>query len=197
MFCRKDQSYDGLGCPFLRLPLPAVGMAGGGPPPHPLQTWLITWRRLPGEDEMSLLIWVAKRSLSLCVPSHPCNGRKEHWLLSVSFLQQDEGSGNPAPQAQSNTAQTYSLLSQTVLVLPLISSVILDKSLNLSGLQFSDQSTQINGVKYTHSEKLFKIGFVLGTTYGILFCFVLFFCIDQKELIQSRGCNVQHEKYSQ
>lgn len=46
-----------------------------------------------------------------------------------------------------------------------------DKRLNLSGLQFSDKSTQSNGLKLTHSGKLFKIGFVLETTSGMLIVF--------------------------
>lgn len=111
----------------------------------------------------------------------PTRLRKVHSLLSF-VLQQKEG--NPASQTLTpsfphKTVQPRLMCSEArqswvwFLVPPLI--LVLDKCLNLSGLQVSDKSAQINGVKPTHSSKLVLSWEQLQNAILLI--------IDQKELI--------------
>lgn len=213
VFCRKDQSYSGLGCPSLRLPLHEMGMARGGtaPPTYPLHPipslfqeglggvqgcWLIAWRRPPGQDrtEPTDLGSHAEREPPCSLP--PVQGKKGDCHLSP-FCSRMRGVGIPLarhhsiqPRLMTSGADRPRLDScfYRLLALRYWTSA-------LTPLGFSDPSTQTNGVKPTRSEKLFKIGFVLGTTCGMLFFF--FFELIKRSSYVSPGCNVQHEKYSQ
>lgn len=192
VFCRKDQSYNGLGCPSLRLPLHEMGMAGGGTPPiyplHPIPSlfqeglgvgggvqgcWLIAWRRPPGQDrtEPADLGSHAEREPPCSLP--PVQGKKGDCHLSSSCRRR-RGVGIPFPRPHSIQPR----LTTSGADRPRLDSCFYRLfalrywTSALTPLGFSDPSTQTNGVKPTRSEKLFKIGFVLGTTCGMLFFFL-------------------------
>ena len=185
--CRKDQSYNGLGCPSLRFPLREMGMAGGGTPNPPIPFppcskqggrggvggWLIAWRRPPGEDRTEPPDLGSHGELEPPCSLPPVQGKRAALASVCPSCGRMRGVGIQLPRHHAIQprltiagADRPGLDSWFYCLLALWYWTSA-----LTSLGFSDPSTQIKGVKPTHSEKLFKIGFVLGTTCGMLFFF--------------------------